>query len=326
MLQIGSVPVERGIVLAAAVLLDLALGDPPNRYHPVAWVGRAIGAAVRCAPAGGKAARFAFGAAIAVVGAALCAGVGHLVSTVLLYFPGPARWIVEATALKMTFSLRGLLAAAGQVAEALERGDLPEARRLLSWHLVSRPTATLEESGVAAAAVESVAENSSDGVVAPLLYYVLGGLPAAMAYRFLNTADAMLGYRDPEHEWLGKAPARLDDVANLLPARVAALCLVAASLFRGARARDAWRVWKRDRYRTASPNAGHPMSAMAGALGVELEKVGCYRLNAGGARTSVGDVRRALRLLCIAAGISAVLLAGLCLGGYLVGRGRSGEP
>lgn len=326
MLQIGSVPVERGIVLLAAVLLDLTLGDPPNRYHPVAWMGRAIGAAVRHAPGGGKAARLAFGAAIAMVGAGLCVAAGHLLSTVLLNVPGPVRWIVEATVLKMSFSLRGLLAAARQVAEALERGDLPEARRLLSWHLVSRPTATLEESGVAAAAVESVAENSSDGVMAPLLYYVLGGLPAAMAYRFLNTADAMVGYRDPEHEWLGKAPARLDDAANLVPARVAAFCIVVASLFRGQGARQAWRAWMRDRYRTASPNAGHPMSAMAGALGVELEKVGCYRLNAGAPRAMVGDLRRALRLLWIAAGTCMVLLQGLCLGAYLVGRARSGEP
>jgi len=290
-----------------ALLLDLLLGDPPNRYHPVAWMGQGIAAAQRWAPRRGHLARLAYGALIAVGGAGLVAGIGRRLERAIARLPRPWRWLAVAGVLKTTLSLRGLAAAADEVREALEADDLPEARRRLSWHLVSRDTATLDASQVAAAAIESVAENASDGVVAPLLYYALGGLPAVLAYRFVNTADAMLGYRDPDHEWLGKVPARLDDLANLLPARLTALLLVGAAALAGEDPRSAWRVWRRDAHRTASPNAGHPMSAMAGALGVELEKVGHYRLGEGLAAPQPGDIRRAVRLV----GIVALLAAGL---------------
>jgi adenosylcobinamide-phosphate synthase len=209
----------------------------------------------------------------------------------------------------MTFSLRGLIKAAEEVEDALKVGDLTEARRLASWHLVSRDTTALSEPQVAAATIESVAENVSDGVVAPLFYYVLGGLPAALAYRFVNTADAMLGYRDPTHEWMGKAPARLDDLANLIPARLSAALIVLASALIGENSRMAWQVWQRDAGVTASPNAGHPMSAMAGALDVELEKVGHYRLGAGGRQPASGDIRRAARLIFFVPILIAALLA-----------------
>jgi adenosylcobinamide-phosphate synthase len=148
-------------------------------------------------------------------------------------------------------------------------------------------------------------------VVAPWLFYALGGLPAALAYRFINTADAMLGYRDPIHAWLGKVPARLDDVVNLLPARLTAVFIALAASFLGAHARQAWAVWRRDACLTASPNAGHPMSAMAGALGVELEKVGQYRLGAGQALPAAADIARAIRLLYGACVLAAGVLASL---------------
>ncbi len=295
------------LVIPLALLLDLALGDPPNRYHPVAWMGRGIAAAQRWAPRRGRLARLAYGALIAVGGTGLAAGIGRRLERAIARLPNPWRWLAAAAVLKTTLALRGLAAAAEEVRQALEADDLPEARRRLGWHLVSRDTTRLDASQVAAAAIESVAENASDGLVAPLLYYALGGLPAALAYRFVNTADAMLGYRDPHREWLGKVPARLDDLANLLPARLTALLLVGAAALAGEDARGAWRTWRRDARQTASPNAGHPMSAMAGALGVELEKVGHYRLGEGLARPQPKDIRRALRLV----GLVAVLAAGL---------------
>jgi adenosylcobinamide-phosphate synthase len=162
---------------------------------------------------------------------------------------------------------------------------------------------------VAAATVESVAENTSDGLVAPLLYYAWGGLPGALAYRFTNTADSMLGYRDATYEWLGKAPARLDDLANLLPARISAGLILLAAALLGQDAGRAWRIWQRDAGRTASPNAGHPMSAMAGALGVELVKVGHYRLGVGGRPPAPEDIRRALHIMRTAVALCVALLA-----------------
>ncbi len=331
--------VRRARILCLALLLDLLLGDPPNRIHPVAGMGAAIAAAQRRAPRQGRLARLGYGALLAVGGAASAAGLGSLLEQATARLPGanprppaggrwvraggwpPASsrwvraggWLAEAGLLKMTFSLRGLTAAADEVRATLAAGNLSEARRLVSWHLVSRETTTLSPSQVAAATIESVAENTSDGVVAPLLYYAWGGLAAALAYRFVNTADAMLGYRDPAHEWLGKVPARLDDLANLLPARVTAGLLILAAAPAGEDLAGAWRVWRQDASKTSSPNAGHPMSAMAGALGVKLEKVGHYQLGAGGCPPAPGDIGRAVHLsrvaIVLAAGLTAWLTA-----------------
>ncbi len=295
--------------LGLALILDLLLGDPPNRYHPVAWMGTAIGAARRRAPRQGRLAQFLYGAGLGLGGPAALVGLGYLLEGALDRLPVPLGWLAAAALLKTTFSVRGLAAAAGQIEQALNQGDLSEARRLVGWHLVSRDTSTLDETQVAAATIESVAENTSDGIVAPLLYYALGGLPAALAYRFANTADAMLGYHNPAYEWLGKAPARLDDLANLLPARIGAGLITGAAALAGENARQSWRIWRRDAGKTASPNAGHPMSAMAGALGVELEKVGHYRLGAGGSPPAPGDIRRAVRLMRLV----PILLAGLTI-------------
>lgn len=289
--------VRHALVVGLALLIDLLFGDPPNRFHPVSWMGAAIAAAERRAPRRRPGRQLVYGAGLALGGVAATAAIGYAVERLLDRLSPIWSVPLRAIVLKMTFSLRGLASAAGEVQCALTRDDLNEARRLLGWHLVSRETASLDASQVAAATIESVAENTSDGVIAPLVYYVAGGLPAALAYRFINTADAMLGYRDPRHEWLGKAAARLDDLVNLVPARLTALLLVGAAAGVGANGVGAWRIWRRDHARTASPNAGHPMSAMAGALDVELEKVGHYRLGNGRRRPLADDIGRAVRLM-----------------------------
>lgn len=314
---------RRQRALCLALLLDLTLGDPPNRVHPVAWMGTAIGAVKRTAPRQGDLAQLAWGAALDVGGILMTVSLCRLLERLTARLPAPWSWLAEAVLLKMTLSLRGLTVAANGVQAALDADDLAEARRLAAWHLVSRDTTTLGVSQVVAATVESVAENTSDGVVAPLLYYNLGGLPACWAYRFINTADSMLGYRDPAHEWLGKAPARLDDLANLLPARLTAVLLLLAAALAGENARRSWRVWRRDRGVTVSPNAGHPMSAMSGALGIKLEKVGHYRLGSGERPPTAEDVGRAVRLMRVTVALVAGLLVGLPVVARLVKRRTS---
>jgi len=313
---------HRSIVLALALLMDILIGDPPNRYHPVAWMGQAIGRANKHAPHKGRVQPFAFGAVLATGGAAAVAGLGRLLVCIISHLPRPLAWIAEATILKMTFSWRGLHQAATHIETALVSDNLPAARQLLSWHLVSRDTSQLDMSQVSAATVESVAENTSDGIVAPLFYYTIGGLPAALAYRFLNTCDAMLGYHDAEHEWLGKAPARLDDVANLLPARLTAALLAAAADLVGENAARALHIWQRDAGKTASPNAGHPMSVMAGALDVELEKVGHYKLGAGQKSAQPTDIGRSLRVMNMATLLAAATFISLPV---LMRLGRRGK-
>ena len=300
---------SRLIPLVLALLLDLILGDLPNRYHPVAWMGAGIGMARRLAPRQGRWQPCLYGAVVVIGGAVLVGGIGVVVEEGLHLLSRPVYWLVEAYVFKSTLALRGLVRAAHQVQEALAAGDLDRARHLVSWHLVSRDTTQLNSSQIAAATVESVAENASDGIIAPLLYYALGGLPAALAYRFINTADAMLGYRDAEREWLGKVPARLDDLVNLVPARLTAGFLLLATQLLGGPTLRAWQVWQRDARQTASPNAGQPMSVMAGALGVELAKVGYYCLGAGQAPPTAQHIFVAVRLLYWAVAVAVGVLA-----------------
>jgi len=293
------------LVVALALLLDIIFGDPPNRFHPTVWMGSLITFLKRFRPHGNRFFEFMFGIFIILIGLGLTASAGWMISYLTSALPPWAGLLVEGLFLKLALSLRGLDHAARDVQTALAGNDLPEARRLLSWHLVSRDTSQLTESQVSAAAIESVAENASDGIVAPLFFYTLGGLPLALAYRFVNTADSMLGYRDLEREWLGKFPARLDDVLNFIPARVTGLFIVLSAPCCGASFTKAWDIMRRDSHVTASPNAGVPMSAMAGALRVELEKVGHYILGRGLWPPSVNDLLRARRLLCVSVGVAA---------------------
>lgn len=187
----------------------------------------------------------------------------------------------------------------------LERGDLPSARLALQ-SLVSRDRSHLTTELAAAAAIESLAENLSNSVVAPLLYYALLGLPGAALYRLCNTLDSMIGYRG-HYEYLGKVSARLDDILNLLPSRLTALLIIGLAPFFGGKRQTAWRIWRRDAGKTASPNAGHPMSAAAGALGVQLVKVGHYALGDNERVVSSADIKRAERMVWCVGGMAVVL-------------------
>lgn len=301
------------LVLVTAVLLDLALGEPPTAVHPVAWMGSAISFVQKRAPKQGRLWPFVAGFLLMLFGCAVLFAGGMLLIRGLAMLPRPIEILVTAVLLKTTFSIRGLLNAGLEVQSVLASGNLLEARQRLSWHLVSRDTSSLTESQVAAATIESLAENTSDSIVAPLLAFVIAGLPGALVYRFINTCDAMLGYRDLEREWLGKVPARLDDLANLIPARVTAVLLIAAGALMLQNPLRSASVWFRDRRLTASPNAGHPMSAAAGVLNVELEKVGHYRLGAGLRLPDALDVMRVRQLLLTSAMLACAGLIGLIL-------------
>lgn len=299
---------QAALVVVVAVGLDLAFGDPPNRLHPVAWIGRALAVGQQRLCAGGPARLLVAGALLTLGVVAVAAGAGALVALASAAL-GPAGLVLEAIALKCTLSWRGLVAAARSVAAALERGDLEQARASLGWHLVSRPTAMLDAGQVASGAIESVAENLTDALVAPVAFFVVFGLPGALAYRALNTADTMLGYREGPLEYFGKVAARVDDLANLVPARLAALAIVLAS---GAAAAAAWSAMARDHARTASPNAGWTMAAMAGALGVTLQKPAAYRLGRG-RMPAASDIEGGIAVARRAAGLAVLGMLGLRL-------------
>lgn len=262
-------------ILFSALLgfgLDLLLGDPAWMPHPVVWMGRCISALEKGlrtlfpeTPRGELAAGALLAGILPLSTLAISAGglwLGGLIH------PG-VRLALEVLWCWQALALRGLRDESMGVYRALTRGTLAQARTAVS-RIVGRDTAALDREGVTRAAVETVAENFSDGVTAPLFYMLLGGAPLALCYKAVNTMDSMVGYRNHRYLYFGRAAARLDDGANFLPARLSALLLIASAPFAGQNTRGAWRIWRRDRRKHASPNSAQTESAMAGALGVQL--------------------------------------------------------
>ncbi len=266
---------ESLLVLGGALLWDRLFGEPPAGIHPVVWMGRVISLCEKRMQRRSPLSQLAQGAAVALGVPALFS----LASVVVLTGLADTLWLrvlVSIWLLKSTFAVSALGAAAADVRRALALGDLGAARTALA-SLCSRDASELDEAAIAGGAVESVAENTADSVVAPLLFYVLFGLPGAIFYRAVNTLDARIGYHG-RYEFLGKAAARLDDLLNWVPARLAAGLLLIAGAWQKLDARTGWHILWRDGGRTESPNAGRPMAAMAGLLGVRLEKPGHYAL------------------------------------------------
>ena len=251
---------------------------------------------------------FRDGAALVAAGVVMSAAMAGAVDAAVGRMADPYAGIARGITLKPALSLRPLLSAGREVQTALEAGQLNDARRLLSTHLVSRDTRDLSAAEVAGAAIESVAENLNDSVVAPLLAFRFGGLAAAYAFRMINTADAMLGYHTTELEWFGKAAARADDVVAFIPARLAATLICCAAPGGGGSARSAAVTAVRDARLTASPNAGWPMAAMAGALGIRLTKRSHYTLNAAGRDATPQDIARSCRIVMVSAIFAAILV------------------
>lgn len=294
-------------------LLDLALGEPPVRLHPVVWMGSYLRTVRKRLPPTLLAGALAWlgGAVLVLLVAWLVVQLFTTTANLLPISPNLQSLVSSllfALALKPLFAWRALHAAGQAV---LAAPDLPEARRMLSWHLVSRDTSALSAGEVYGATIESLSENLSDSLIAPLFYFVVGGLPLAALYRYANTADALWGYRTPALERFGKVAARADDLLNLVPARLTALLLCGTAWLCGLSTRSAWQVWRRDGRKTPSPNAGQPMSVAAGALGVRLDKAGLYVLGGEFPSPTQADIHRALVWVTRCAWVSALLLAGL---------------
>ena len=305
---------------ALSFVLDLLFGDPEQLLHPVVVMGKCISklekglrAVFPKTPKGELAAGFVL---------VLLLPVGTLAVTILalwavglihpiLRFALGVFWGWQALALK------GLNTESKRVYQALTTGTIEEARAAVS-RIVGRDTERLDEAGITRAAVETVAENFSDGVLAPLFYLLIGGAPLALCYKAINTMDSMVGYKIERYLYFGRCAAKLDDVANWLPARLSAVLLVLASSLLGEHAKDAWRIWRRDRRNHASPNSAQTEAAMAGALGIQLAGPAWYfgekydKPTIGDATRPVepNDILRADRLL-YGGGVLGLVLLGL---------------
>ncbi len=310
------------LAVAVALLVDRLFGEPPAWAHPVVWMGRYLGLlgprvwAWPAGPAWCGGALAWLGGAVFVMAAALALDVGlavlaHGLAGQDAGEPGwsvaAARGVLLGLLLKPLLAWRMLRDEVLAVEQALSR-SLSDGQQQLA-RLVSRDTRVLDEVAVRESAIESLAENLNDSVVAPLFWFAVAGLPGAALYRFANTADAMWGYKD-HRRWMGQWAARADDVLSWLPARLTALSLcVAAGRWPG------WRALRAEAARTPSPNGGWPMGAMALLLGVVLRKPGVYTLHAGGVAPEPAHTHRAAhwagRATALAAAALLLTVAGM---------------
>ncbi len=299
--------------LIAGYAADACFGDP-RRGHPVAAFGTAAGQLERWWWADSK----PRGATYAAVCAGSAAGLGILAERAARNRPG-VRFVLTAAATWVVLGGRGLAAEGREMARLLESGELPAARQRLS-HLCARDATGLGPAELTRAATESIAENTSDAVVAPLLWGAVAGVPGLLGYRAVNTLDAMVGYRSPRHRNFGWFAARTDDWANLVPARVGAVLTAATAPLAGGHARSAWRAWRRDGSAHPSPNAGQVEAAFAGALDIRLGGTNTYhgeverRSTLGDGRPpGPSDLRRAVRLSRLVGAAALAVAAGIAV-------------
>jgi adenosylcobinamide-phosphate synthase len=293
------------VPLIVALSLDLLLSEPPIVFHPVVWMGRYLAWSGRRLPASPRNA-FLGGAVSWMVGSCTCAGVGWAAMRGCRTVPAPFDAIAEGICLWPLFSLRMLFSEVASVERGL-RESLEKGREHIS-RIVSRNASNLSDSEVRESALESLSENLSDSVIAPLFFWALFGLPGAALYRFANTADACWGYRGP-WEWKGKWAAHADDALNWIPARFTAFLISGPARLS---------VLRTEAARTPSPNGGWPMGALALTLGVRLSKPGCYVLNPTGRSPDPADFAKGMKSCRRAAALGIV--ASLLLRGMLHGR------
>jgi adenosylcobinamide-phosphate synthase len=320
---------DRVMLLVAGLAIDALFGDMPWLFrqipHPVVLAGRAVAFFDRKLnrETRGEAVRRGRGIITVVLLVSAAAALGLVVEGLCRgRLPGA---VVEAMLIGVLVAQRSLYEHVASVANALDAGGLPAGRAAVS-HIVGRDPTSLDSHGVARAAIESLAENFSDGVVAPVFWYLLLGLPGLFAYKMANTLDSMIGHRTPHYRSFGWAAARFDDLLNLVPAPISGLLLVTAAVFaKSGRPDRALVIMLRDGRKHHSPNAGWPESAMAGALGLALAGPRRYPeglvadpwLGDGSARAATTDIIRALRLYRFACLIEGGLLLGAWLTAHL---------
>ena len=259
-------------IILAAFILDCIIGDPQNPLHPMRIIGKGISlciTAYRKAKVKNRVVQFITGAFVSLLIIGLSFTVTFLITRLLYRLNFWVGLSVEVIICYFLIAAKELKDDSMKIQRDLSAGDIEGARKSLSY-IVGRDTKNLDKPAMVKAAVETVAENVSDGVIAPLLFILIGGAPLGMAYKAVNTLDSMTGYRNEEFEYFGKFPARLDDVVNFIPSRVSALLMIIGSIFTGMDVKAAVRIYFRDRYNHKSPNSAQTESVCAGALGLRL--------------------------------------------------------
>ena len=254
----------------AGFVLDFIFGDPVWLYHPVRLIGKWISFLEKLLRRKtGEKGQIAAGGILWILTVAVVYGVTAGILWIVRKWSPAAGFILETFWCYQIFAARCLVSESGKVYERLKEKDLPGSRKAVSM-IVGRDTECLDEEGVAKPAIETVAENASDGVTAPLLYLLLGGAPLGFLYKAVNTMDSMLGYKNETYLYFGRIPAKMDDLFNYIPARLTAWFMVLASFLTGLNGKNAWKIYRRDCRKHASPNSAQSEAVCAGALDVQL--------------------------------------------------------
>jgi adenosylcobinamide-phosphate synthase len=288
--------VDSVLIFILAFLIDIVFGEFPDRYHPTVWIGKIIAYFKPKFKSENPQTEKLNGVILCLLVIFLVAVPVGLLLFGIRHFTGRIPYIVvSAILLETTFAIKCMRQYTMPIAAAIKNKDVEKARKGL-YYIVRRDPNMLNEQQIVSAAVESIAESTTDGITTPFFFFALFGVPGAFAFRVINTLDSMVGYKDQEHMNIGWFSAKLDTIANYIPARLTALLIVAAAALLGENWRESWRIMQRDKAKTNSVNAGWTMSAMAGALGVQLEKSGHYTLGDKG-DISPEHISRALRIM-----------------------------
>ena len=299
------------VIVGFALLLDFLIGDPKTKYHPTAWIGKLIAVLVpfsrNNSPKkelfGGILIVFAVVAIVSILLVALDFGISLLTIDVISLV---VSIVVGSILLKTTIAIRGMQKHALAVVDALEKDDLDSARNHLSM-IVKRNTKNLDKNHISSAVLESVSENTVDGITGPLFYYAIFGLPGAFVYRAINTIDSMVGYKTSLFRNIGWFGANCDTILNYIPSRLTGLVMILSALILGYNWKESFYIMKRDCKKLESPNAGFPIAALAGALGTKLEKINYYAVGDGNIEFTKSHIISAIRLMKV----SSILFCGL---------------
>jgi adenosylcobinamide-phosphate synthase len=295
--------IDSVLIFLLAFLIDVIVGEYPDKIHPTVGIGKIISYLKPKAKSSNPRVEKANGVLLAI---SIISVVSLPVFLLLFWlrssfgiFGQIAYIIIGAVLFKATFALKSMGHYTNPIATALKKNDLAEARRWLPF-IVRRDPNKLNEKQIISAAVESVAESTTDGITAPFFFFALFGVPGAFAYRVVNTLDSMVGYKNAENKNIGWFSANLDTIANYIPARLTAYLMITASFLLRENWRESWRILQRDKRKMASINAGWTISAMAGALNTQLEKPGCYILGDNNG-ISPEHINRSLRVMYMTA-------------------------
>jgi len=299
------------VIVGFALLLDFLIGDPKTKYHPTAWIGKLIAVLVpftrNNSPKkelfGGILIVFAVVAIVSILLVALDFGISLLTIDIVSLVVSIA---VGSILLKTTIAIRGMQKHALSVVDALEKDDLDSARNHLSM-IVKRNTKHLDKNHISSAVLESVSENTVDGITGPLFYYAIFGLPGAFVYRAINTIDSMVGYKTSLFRNIGWFGANCDTILNYIPSRLTGLVMILSALILGYNWKESFYIMRRDGKKLESPNAGFPIAALAGALGTKLEKINYYAVGDGNIEFTKSHIISAIRLMKV----SSILFCGL---------------